>query len=260
MRHGEWSESDDKFLIENYTVMPSPQIAMALHRSISSIRHRAVRLGITVPNPPSHPEWTATEDEFLRTHYATMTAPELAQYLRRDIRNIRKRAVKLNLTFVDARIARWLDPANVPQMTPYQIGYLAGIVDGEGTISIHRVHPTGRDGQFRYQPIMSIAGTDIRLSEYLNATLDATQNSHIRRRNRPEHKPQMVTGWYGYRCYPIIKLVEPHLLIKREQAQIVMRYIESRAEMPGYQLPYTDEQHELYGRIRQLNLKGIPLT
>lgn len=259
MRHGEWSENDDKFLIENYTKMPSPQIAMALHRSIVSIRHRAVRLKITTPHPIPQVDWSEEEDEFLRTHYATMTAPELAHYLKRGVRGIRKRAGRLNLTFVDARIARWLDPANVPQMTPFQIGYLAGIVDGEGTISIHKCRPTGRGGQFRYQPTMSIAGTDSRLTEYLGATLDATQNSHIRRRERPEHKPQFVTGWYGYRCYPIIKLVEPHLLIKREQAQIVMRYIESRAQMPGYNHPYTDEQHELYERIRQLNLRGLPL-
>lgn len=252
-----WTQAEDDYLRENVAILSNPTMAQAIERTNKAVQRRLNVIGATRVRTDF---WTPQEDDLLKANYNLLTAKQLEKMLDRLPIAIRKRANALGLSFPDSRIRVWLDEARIPLMSDIQKGYLAGIVDGEGTISIHRVHPTGRDGQFRYQPIMSIAGTDIRLAEYLNVTLDATQNSHIRRRNRPQHKPQMVTGWYGYRCYPIIKLVEPHLLIKREQAQIVMRYIESRAQMPGYQLPYTDEQHELYERIRQLNLKGIPLT
>lgn len=255
MKQGRWSAEEDAFLTANHLKLTSSEIASALNRTITAVRHRAVRLGISIPPAIPPVDWSPEETEFLRTHYATMTTAELAAALSRGVRSIRKRAVRLNLEFPVLRLKGWIDPSKLPELTPIQLGYFAGIVDGEGTISIHKVYPKGREGQFRLQPLMSIAGTDVRLAEYLKATLQASHNTFFRPRKNRAHKPQFATGWYGYRCYPIIKLIEPYLLLKGEQARIVMAYIESRAQMSRHNRAYTQEQYALYEQIRDLNRK-----
>src|SRR3972149_9288329 len=58
----------------------------------------------------------------------------------------------------------------------------------------------------------------------------------------------------GYRGYHILKNTEPLLIIKKEQAQILMHFMESRAVQP-YNGPYIQAEIDLWLRVRALNHK-----
>lgn len=183
----------------------------------------------------------------------TNTFEEIAQALNRTVMSVRRKAVRSRLpkSFVSRQR---LMHTPLPPMTDIQVGYLAGLMDGEGSISIIRPNRYDRE-TFRLQPQAMISGTDPMLAEYLQTTLDAKVLTRIR--PMKNSRPTWQVGWYGFRCYPIVKLVEPHLLIKRDQAQIVIEFLESRINHDTYNQGYTEHEMALYERIRGLNRHGL---
>ena len=137
------------------------------------------------------------------------------------------------------------------QLSAEEIGYMAGIIDGEGTISILKV--TKRKTHHILTPKISLANTDVRLVEWLANRTGTKINS--RKRGNEKHRDQYQVQVGGYRCYNLLKMVEPWLTIKRPQCRLVMTFIESRLGQ-SYNAPYTETEIKIWRKVRELNLKG----
>ena len=109
-------------------------------------------------------------------------------------------------------------------MTPQ---YLAGFIDGEGCIDVQRYYQRGKyAGQLYVRPRLRIVqATSGKLM--VNMLTDKF-GGHVYHRKRGNKNQQDSVSW-EFVSYPdvkrILKIILPHLIVKREQAKLVLWWI-----------------------------------
>src|ERR1700690_1309405 len=105
-------------------------------------------------------------------------------------------------------------------------GYLAGIVDGEGCISIYiSKRWDKRQNKHVYRPVLEISvyQADKRLIDWLMFHYGGAQYEHtMKNSSRPGFQ---WTAPRGKAREPFILEMLPHLLLKKEQALLALEYI-----------------------------------
>ena len=99
-----------------------------------------------------------------------------------------------------------------------EAAYIAGIVDGEGTITLTRTHR----GENR-RPIVSIANTERQLLEYVQSVIGAGRitSKCIARRH---HSPSFTYAVSSRSALTLLEQITPFLrTYKRERAQLLLR-------------------------------------
>jgi hypothetical protein len=95
--------------------------------------------------------------------------------------------------------------------------YLAGIVDGEGTIGI------GKGGSTKYYARISVANVNKEVIDLLAKIFGS--KTRLEKINIPNRQPIYRWGTSGNLSVPkIIKYILPYLIIKRKQAEIVLKF------------------------------------
>jgi hypothetical protein len=136
--------------------------------------------------------------------------------------------------------------------------YLAGMVDGEGCISIWRTEARAHDfetsgktyGSFNLR--IQIYNTSIELMKWLVANFGGSYNTR-------EHASDKHKNSYNWRpkgennTKQMLLGILPYLVIKRDQAKLALRYIEIPRNSPR-------EREIIYKRMRILNQKGKTVT
>lgn len=123
-------------------------------------------------------------------------------------------------------VRRFKSTCKVPQ-DPVKLGYLAGILDGEGSIFIGKGRSKKGEKCF---PAIAIVNTDFRLMQWLKEEV----GGYIRTKpdKRPNHKTAYVWRTQAVLdVYNILKAVSPHLTVKRGNAQKVLRFCQQRMEI-----------------------------
>lgn len=103
------------------------------------------------------------------------------------------------------------------QDEPTTLAYLAGMIDGDGYITINR---SVRAGKVYHGPAVGIAGTR-REPHDLAASLWGGAVSRYAPKN-PNHRPQFQWSRQGAKAAMIIRAIEPYLLVKREHAWLAL--------------------------------------
>jgi len=124
-------------------------------------------------------------------------------------------------------------------------GWFAGILDGEGCITVlSRSHP--RLGAFL--PVIIVANSSLELMEKVRA-ISCRVDLTISKKSSP-------SGYYSIRFQKladikrILEHTLPHLTAKRPAAELMLKLVESRLKhQPS---SYTDEEIELVKKIREL--------
>ena len=142
-------------------------------------------------------------------------------------------------------------------MTEAEWGYLAGIIDGEGCISLdHRAHP-----------ILIVGNTSEALILWLR---DHVAQGSVQVRSshwNPKHKKQWAWRLAGQKIGPLLIALLPYLVIKKAQAELVIAvcgtiqpYHSGRGSMPRLtsEVQRLRESHIL--QLRALNKRGLPLA
>lgn len=140
-------------------------------------------------------------------------------------------------------------------------GYLAGLIDGEGHISItHSDKPTYRTQRgkeklypcpIRYGVIVAVSNTDIRLMKRLKEMFGGSYNGGKPFKNHPNWKPKYQWNVSGNENKELILLaLLPYLVLKREQAIIALEFLRLRNEKAP------EKRQELYERNIVLNKRG----
>jgi len=103
-----------------------------------------------------------------------------------------------------------------------QIGWLAGIIDGEGSIAIHRMNEsTTAVAGIRHRLDLSIVNTNRDMILLIQAWFGGSFWIKNKKDNNPNHKKCYRWRIEGLNCIPIIKMVYPYLIIKKTQAMIL---------------------------------------
>lgn len=150
------------------------------------------------------------------------------------------------------------------RLSERDLGYIAGIIDGEGCIYIDRFKDK-RKTHGRYQHVLRIkvAMTDFIVPLFF---YEAFGGSYRRYQYNGESKTQSkdthIWGIGGDKAKKILELIWPYLKIKRKQAEvgILFETKKQRRNALGKYKPLLSkdylEREEIYTQFRILNKKG----
>ena len=129
-------------------------------------------------------------------------------------------------------------------MNEYQIGYLAGLVDGEGTITFCKSRGT-------FFPSISIGVIDKSVIDNLHSWLGF---GHIYITDLPSGKSIYRIYWRKQiEVMKVLNLIMPHLIIKQEQAKQVLSWVQSRKVGIYKGDPLSEWELSLCNLVRELN-------
>lgn len=224
-----WNIHEDEFLKDNYGKVPPRFIAKQLNRSASSVMHRAFNLGIhgTRASHVRNKTWTNEEERLLIENYSKMDWSELSNLTGHTRHAIRNRASKLG-------VPRDLE---IPDITDLDAAYLAGLIDGEGSIMIN-CHHTGLLVSGTMVKV-SISSTSLELlSEVRDFFLLQAENQKppelVHYHNaaaKPNHKTGYLLGIGGKnRTKKVLERLLPYLRLKKPQAEVALEYLRTHRE------------------------------
>lgn len=145
-----------------------------------------------------------------------------------------------------------------------RLAWLGGIMDGEGTISFaSKYSKTSRQKAYHFRPEFKLTNSCEKMMMEVRSILDELGCAyHVKVTDNPSKKKE---NWKKYtkvtvegikRLHKLLPIMIPYLISKREQAELVFAYIESRLA-GGHKDPVSDEQEAMVLKVRQLNHRGI---
>lgn len=113
-------------------------------------------------------------------------------------------------------------------VTNEELAYTAGIVDGEGSISIAK-HKDGHNFNYVLQVAVDNA------SAWLIMWLDSTYGGSISRYKPKEQKHSEIFRWTtsGRGAMKFLEFILPYLQIKKPQAEIAIKFVRYRKKQAG---------------------------
>lgn len=142
-----------------------------------------------------------------------------------------------------------LKPVPAITMTDAERGYLAGILDGEGSFGMS---PLRRK---QINVYVTVSNTDRRIVDFLQRCTGIGRVIQQPFRKSPNHRVQYIWN-IGARneLRALLPLVIPLLVGKAEQAKTLLEYCERRAEGG----PQEDRDFELAAIVKRLNARDKP--
>lgn len=126
--------------------------------------------------------------------------------------------------------------------TDTEAAYLAGIIDGEGTVTIMR--DSRGPEEWRYRVRLSVSNTSIELMEFLHPV-----GGHISVEAGPQ-RTRTCYAWIltGSSAVVVLRNVVKYLIVKRKHAEHAIRFEESRKSLSA------DELERAYVVAKSMNL------
>ena len=193
--------------------------------------------------------------DFIRDNSFKMKTKDIASFLNVNEKTVRNYVKKIHGYKVDKygdfyRIKKQMKPINIDDVTA---AYIAGFIDGEGQISIHRsIHKTG---YISFTPLFRVTNTNKEIIIWLTKILEIQRNFYEINKHNKNWKLIYDIGKQGFAVYPVLERIYPFLKVKKEQAELVMRFIKLRINQK-FGTPYSEEQKEIHSLVMILNKKG----
>lgn len=151
-----------------------------------------------------------------------------------------------------------------PQVTATEIAWLAGIWDGEGTISVRYAKKSETQVYNTFSPRVSVVNTNPAIIRRVCETLDKLGLGHyVSEKGRGAFEGSTRQCWIVQverlaTAARLLMYLEPYLVGKVEQAKLLRRFLDSRilrrAQVKrNSDAPYSPEELELIARVVDLN-------
>jgi hypothetical protein len=147
------------------------------------------------------------------------------------------------------------------QATEAQKGWLAGIIDGEGCLSM-RVYRR-KNGYWRSSVFLKVDNTNKEIIDCVGHIFSLMNIPHYicERGRTTSHKPVYQIIVQGLkRCGNALPKIHPYLIGKRKQAELLMSFVGRRINhnklYAGNQNYYTQQDLDDIQQIRKLNQRG----
>lgn len=131
---------------------------------------------------------------------------------------------------------------------------LAAFLDGEGCITITFRHRKKRSAVYHiYQPHVVISNSDKRLIDWLEHTF----GGWISKLQPKYPNSKLMYTWHMNNVRELLSKVYPYLVLKREQAKILMDFPLPKSRNGARTEKEKLEQERAYQKIRKLNKMGV---
>jgi hypothetical protein len=136
-------------------------------------------------------------------------------------------------------------------MSEIELAYLAGIIDGEGTITISSRR--AKFGKIYFRPYITISNTSERLADWLRS-----KGYSIHSATNSSGRPYWRINWSGFSLDSLLARLEPFLIIKRPHALLLLAFISERRRL-SKTAAETVRMREIVSIFGWLNERGLPL-
>lgn len=137
--------------------------------------------------------------------------------------------------------------------------YIAGIIDGEGCISLSKKKdPTMRNG-YGYRPFLLVSNTHEPLLRFLQKNTGLGR-VYKKKAAKAHHKSGYTWQLWSQQASAVLKWVRPYLRVRHKQADLVIRFAEQSNEkfgMRGLPPHIRKYQRDAYTTVRRLNKRGV---
>lgn len=141
------------------------------------------------------------------------------------------------------------------------LSYLAGFIDGEGTVGVSRRNRYGLTYSkqwYCYDPYVSISNTDLPILDYIQGRLGfGSVRGKFQNGNHYGNKPKYSFWTSNRNARILLTSLEPYLRVKKEQAQLVI----AMPKRGGSLAPIVDKerrakQEATYWKLRKIHAYG----
>lgn len=146
----------------------------------------------------------------------------------------------------------------IDKLTSEELAYIAGIIDGEGSIIISKQSPNlkKREINYRYQLFVKVTNTDKRLIQFLSEkTLQPFFKDKNRIEDRPNSRQTYSIHWPVNITIHLLEKIYPYLVIKKEQVDLAIKF-KNTFEKEGHEpasLNIIQEREQMYLEMKALH-------
>ena len=139
------------------------------------------------------------------------------------------------------------------KLSEIELAYIAGIIDGEGCIGIHKC-PDKRGVSRLHYLYLCTSNNNPLLHEFMQLRLGGNISKRQQQSNwNPNYK------WFvrSKKAENVLRMVLPYLLLKKEQAKISIEFSEVKSSTQGRRLTEKewDLREEYYLKMKELNAR-----
>ena len=134
-----------------------------------------------------------------------------------------------------------------------KLGYLAGIIDGEGSVTLNRLRQ--QNGKWKISARIDITNSDCQLLSFCASILEELTGKQVKfiltdqRANRQVFRIQIQRRTS---VVAVLDAIEPYLISKKEQARIIRQFLKIKSPYSVW----TEAQAVLHANILNLNKIG----
>ena len=162
-------------------------------------------------------------------------------------------------------VRSWLREYNIPVKRPFTSklkvnlsetnkAYLAGLMDGDGTINIGKFKNKRAKTGFGVSTDVAFITTYKHFADKIHELIGGDLQVFIYRDSREKKEGYRVSMSNARSRLALLELIEPYLILKKERAQIMIEYINSRLEaraVKGNGAPISNSDWSLIENMRR---------
>jgi hypothetical protein len=231
-----WTDEEDEILKTHYPVTPKDELSSLLsNHTWNAIKVRAhgtfglKRNKAQFARDRGLSPWSQNEVEALKKFYPTNYTDEIAQALpSRTWSAIETRAMELG---IHRKLDRRFEDVKTIRLREVDLGYIAAMIDGEGSITLSRLKRGG------YVSGISIANNCKSMLEWIKSCIKRgkiypkSHNSKCYALNIRRNSDQIA----------LLQAVMPYLKVKHKQAELALKFLE--AQRKSRRLPVLKGDH-----------------
>lgn len=144
-------------------------------------------------------------------------------------------------------------------MTDVNYSYWAGVVDCDGCISIEKSVWHKRSRSPVYTLKVGLANTNYNIMEAFKNNTGATQKIVKRKIRSPKHKQSYGVKVFGKKAYLFLQKIKEYLIIKKERADLAMKfYLYMKPHQHGVKVIEEEqkERERMYLEMKKMNKRG----
>lgn len=139
-------------------------------------------------------------------------------------------------------------PMKPVTLSRVELAYVAGLIDGEGTVTVKRVAS-------KWKPLIHISNTSPVLMDWLADRIPPPSARIVLQRTQTlTRAAAYVFELIGFGWLPLFKALLPYLVIKRDRMALLIEWAEHRLAQNRLE-PLTERHLAIVAMIRELNMK-----